>query len=193
MIDFIHHKNILCPKCKLKHNNDIQIKSFGGDQVEYEPGDSLPKGYPEIMITEGLGKCPQCESIYTLTTQVIEQKITSQFIVTDVKPELSAQETQKIFIDFTISKVCEKLVLEPDELKLQTRKQEIVFGRQLVWWIVRKKYGRNISIAKLAAIFVFPDHATVMHGFRKFKNILSSPGDKELASIIKDLEEEILK
>jgi hypothetical protein len=191
LFDIIHHKNIKCPKCGKRHNAAIQIKALENLQAEYCPGDTLPQGSKNMLVIEGLGKCGNCNAIYTLTTQVVNRTITKRFKVSETMPEISVQDAQKLFIEFVVQKVCDKLVVDPNDLGIRCRKQEFVFARHCVWHVVKKRYPK-ISLSKLAAIFVFTDHATVIHGQRKFRTIFSSPAYKDQANLIKEIEAIIL-
>ena len=180
-----------CPHCGEIHDQQVQVKALENTNTVYAPGDRVPAGITKLREISGLTRCPGCDKVFTIITPVRKKEI-SAAIKTSLKPPvLSALEAQRLFIELTISSVCNKLVVDPEMLNVKSRKQEYVFARQLVWHIVKKKYPK-VSLNKLARIFIYPDHATVVHGQRKFKNIFSPFGDKDTRQLIIETEKEVL-
>ena len=58
--------------------------------------------------------------------------------------------------------------IDQDELLSNSRKKEVVYARQLCWYIMRTKY--DLTFKKIGDIFNGKDHSTVMHGFQVFEN-----------------------
>ena len=191
MLDIIIHKQVKCPHCGEAHGQQVQVRALENTNTVYSPGDRIPGGITKLREISGLTRCPGCDKVFTVITPIKKKEISGSVKVSLKPPVISAFEKQQLFIEVTISSVCNKLVVDPEMLTVKSRKQEYVFARQLVWYIVKKKYPK-ISLNKLARIFLFPDHATVVHAQRKFKNIFSPFGDKEIRQLILETEKEIL-
>ena len=57
--------------------------------------------------------------------------------------------------------------IDQDALLSDSRKKEIVYARQLCWYLMRTKY--NLKYQKIGDIFGGKDHSTIMHGCEVFE------------------------
>ena len=57
--------------------------------------------------------------------------------------------------------------ISQDALLSNSRKREIVYARQLCFYVLRNKY--NLTFSKIGSIFNGKDHTTVMHGYQMFE------------------------
>ena len=57
--------------------------------------------------------------------------------------------------------------IDQDALLSDSRKKEIVYARQLCWYLMRTKY--NLKYQKIGDIFGGKDHSTIMHGYEVFE------------------------
>ena len=77
--------------------------------------------------------------------------------------------------------------IDQDELLSNSRKKEIVYARQLCWYIMRTKY--DLTFKKIGDIFNGKDHSTVMHGYQVFEEDYKTSEDtkKNVENILRKM------
>jgi len=63
--------------------------------------------------------------------------------------------------------------IEPHEIHIKTRKEEVVIARQLAHYMAKKK--TDLSLANIGKLIGNKDHATVLHSINTIENYLSTP------------------
>lgn len=58
--------------------------------------------------------------------------------------------------------VCAYFKIDQDDLLSNSRKKEVVYARQICWYLMRTKY--DLTYQKIGDIFNGKDHSTIMHG-----------------------------
>ena len=77
--------------------------------------------------------------------------------------------------------------IDQDDLLSNSRKKEIVYARQLCWYIMRSKY--DLTFKKIGDIFNGKDHSTIMHGYQVFEEDYNSNSDtrKNVENILRKM------
>jgi chromosomal replication initiator protein len=84
--------------------------------------------------------------------------------------------------------VCKAFHLQPEQLRLPTRKREIAKARQTVFHL-GKKYTRK-SFADIGSWYM-KDHATALHACRTINNLIET-NDKEFKPLIRAAESNMI-
>ena len=61
-----------------------------------------------------------------------------------------------------IGVVCSYFKVNETDLLSNSRKQELVYARQICWYLLKTQYG--LTFKKIGSLFGGKDHSTVMHG-----------------------------
>lgn len=85
-------------------------------------------------------------------------------------------------LEFIQTIICHHLALSPNSLKSKTRKQEIVFARQLIMYFARKY--TNYSLSKIGEFIGGKDHATVLHAYNKIEKLSKKKEERELLRLL---------
>ncbi|MCS7180249.1 MAG: chromosomal replication initiator protein DnaA [bacterium] len=83
--------------------------------------------------------------------------------------------------------VCEYFGLTPVEIKSEKRVKNIILPRQIAMYLARQL--TNTSLSSIALEFGGKDHTTVLHAYRKVKELIEK--DKSLRNIIENIKEKI--
>ncbi|MCX7916639.1 MAG: chromosomal replication initiator protein DnaA [bacterium] len=83
--------------------------------------------------------------------------------------------------------VCEYFGLTPEEIKSEKRVKNIILPRQIAMYLARQL--TNTSLSSIALEFGGKDHTTVLHAYRKVKELIEK--DKSLRNIIENIKEKI--
>lgn len=84
--------------------------------------------------------------------------------------------------------VCEYFELEIEQVKAKGRKAVFVRARQIISYIIRRDYEREISLMMLGAFFD-QDHTTQIHSVRTVKNYIDT--ELEFRVIINEISNKI--
>lgn len=73
------------------------------------------------------------------------------------------------------AKVCQELNVTIDDIKSKSRKREVVFARDIIWYILYVK----LHYASLASVawYYHKDHATALHGVKQCMQVLDCPDE----------------
>jgi len=63
--------------------------------------------------------------------------------------------------------------IEPNQIHIKTRKEEVVIARQLAHYMAKKK--TDLSLANIGKLIGNKDHATVLHSINTIENYLQTP------------------
>lgn len=77
--------------------------------------------------------------------------------------------------------------LDQDTLLSDSRKKDVVYARQMCWYLMRSKY--NLTYQKIGDIFNGKDHSTVMHGCEVFESDfnLNSSTRKNVENVLRKM------
>ena len=105
--------------------------------------------------------CEAFEEHYTLESakEALKNIVSSQETIVAVAPSHDLRKMLDIVGNY--------FKIDQDDLLSNTRKKEVVYARQLCWYIMRIKY--DLTFKKIGDIFNGKDHSTVMHGFQVFE------------------------
>lgn len=82
--------------------------------------------------------------------------------------------------------VCDYTGIDKRQLQVKTRKRNIVFSRQLVWYFAR--IFTKMSTTELAMRYG-KDHATCLHGTKNIRNLIET--DKYIRNDAEELKKDI--
>lgn len=118
-------------------------------------------------------KLEQYEQLFDNIKQLIQLEITDSeclSLINDRLTEFDFIKSQEISFDTIEARVCSYTGVTKDELHIKTSKHEIVFARQLCYFI--SKRNRLGSYKTIAYRFGKKDHATAMHGCTTISNLI---------------------
>ena len=94
---------------------------------------------------------------------------------------------REITIDMIQKVVCEYFNLKPEELKVKTRRREIVQPRQIIMYFA-KKYTKA-SLQTIGAMCGGKDHSTVLHACRNIQDLQQT--DKQVRAYVEDIDKKL--
>ena len=86
-------------------------------------------------------------------------------------------------VDTIIDETAKYHSLTPEDLKGQSRKQEVAFARHISMYLLRKL--TNLSLKEVGALFEKRDHTTVMSSIKRIEEKLAS--DNDISKILRDI------
>ena len=93
-----------------------------------------------------------------------------------IRSELYGDGARFAVIDI-IRTVCYEFDTKIDELKIKSRKRELVMTRQIIAWMIKSKIVKNsMSLASIGEV-IGRDHATVLHACRTVNNLIETERD----------------
>ena len=154
-----HRINILKAKLKQEMRNP---EEFSEDIIEYIAG-VCENNIRELegALKRVLFYCEAFEQEYTLDVakEALKNIVSTQETIVAAAPSHDLRKMLDI--------VGAYFKIDQDELLSNSRKKNIVYARQLCWYIMRTKY--DLTFKKIGDIFNGKDHSTVMHGFQAFE------------------------
>lgn len=99
---------------------------------------------------------------------LVVQQIKEEYFLVNKKFTVASQDKEDI-IDKVMFFVCEKLFLQPHEVKTKTRLHEVVTARHIIFYILRKVSHAILSFSDIGKQFG-NDHATVLYATRKIED-----------------------
>jgi chromosomal replication initiator protein len=99
-------------------------------------------------------------------------KIVLKDILINKKREISIEEIQKV--------VCEFFQIPDDLLRGKSRKQEIVFSRQIAMFLSKEK--TRYSLKSIGLHFGGRDHTTVIHALQTIQGMLKDENERNRVS-----------
>lgn len=84
------------------------------------------------------------------------------------RPLLNSKKLHKLTISQVINCVCEYMKIEPELIKEKKRTALLVKVRQYIHYFCRSHTSESLTNIAMA---LKQDHATVLHGIRKIKNL----------------------
>ncbi len=93
-------------------------------------------------------------------------------LVGEVRPYITIEDIQRV--------VCEHLRIPQDLIRAKTRKQEIVFARQMAMYLTKEL--TNSSLKTIGLHFGGRDHSTVIHAYQSIEDVMKT--DEKQRAII---------
>ncbi len=91
-----------------------------------------------------------------------------------------SEESQDRLAKAIVQHVARSFQLKPKDLASDSRKQSIVFVRDVAIYLIRKLLG--LSFLKIGGYFGNRDHSTVMHAYRKIEKLLHQNENEKVVS-----------
>jgi chromosomal replication initiator protein len=112
---------------------------------------------------------------------LLEQPMT----VAELKLHLTGKGTGfEISVDQIINQVALRLQLSERLLRSQSRRKNVVLGRSIAIYLIRKL--TNVSLKSIGTAFGNRDHATILHAIQKVEH--SQPEDMQLSRLLDELQ-----
>ena len=110
-------------------------------------------------------------------------------LIDEVIEKIYNKKEEKKFVNLKriMEVVCEYFGLTPEEIKSQKRVKSIILPRQIAMYLSREL--TNSSLNSIAIEFSGKDHTTVLHAYRKIKDLIEK--DKNLKDVIESLKEKL--
>lgn len=92
-----------------------------------------------------------------------------------VKPGISEQKIgvfTQTKIEIIEKIVCEYIGSSPDQLRVKSRKRNLVFSRHIIFFLLRRY--THMSLLQIANHYGFVDHTTVIHGINNIGNLMEN-------------------
>ena len=154
-----------------KPNKELRIKILNSKIKQELPNpETVPSEVVDYLATvcdRDVRQLEGCLKRVLLDCELFEKDFTIE----------NAKESLKNMLDFTsqvsssasnddikrlISIVCGYFKVSESDLLSQSRKKEIVYARQITWYILKEKY--DLTFKKIGLLFGGKDHSTIMHG-----------------------------
>ncbi len=95
----------------------------------------------------------------------------------------TAASEKRVTLEEILQAVCDRLAVEPEDVKGPKRGRQLVYARQIAIYL-----GRELTDNSLAAIGQFfggRDHSTVLHSYTKVQKMIE--GDRRTAALVSEL------
>jgi chromosomal replication initiator protein len=110
-------------------------------------------------------------------------------LIDEVIEKVYNKKEEKKFVNLKriMEVVCEYFGVTPEEIKSQKRVKSIILPRQIAMYLSREL--TNSSLNSIAIEFSGKDHTTVLHAYRKIKDLIEK--DKNLKDVVESLKEKL--
>ncbi len=109
---------------------------------------------------------------------LIEQRLNKTYIMTKKKKDVLSIKKEytsnQDFVNIVIDVVCYTLAFERDEVCSKSRKAPFPDIRKIIFKLSKDYGSYSLTFAQIGSFFANSDHATVMWGIRKAKDLYST-------------------